>query len=132
MIWLERAEQWKDQPSSFIVGFQGRFDEDTRTLSLWLQMFGGPERGDVEVQLWEKKVGDALNEEDITGEDIYNKYKGKISKIVEGLPKDFPALVHYFQKKLTEQSGHPVYFDYQAGRWFANSSDLPEDQQPSE
>lgn len=124
MIWFDRAEYFEGQPKNFIVGLEGRFDEAKRKVSLHLMMFGG---NDVEFELWSKLNGSSLAHEEVTPDDIYNKYSGKVAKILEELPKKFGDLITLFEERLSAQSGHPVYFDHQSMQWFANASDLPED-----
>ena len=124
LVWFDRAENFSDQPENFIVGLEGRFDSTSRKVSLHLMMFGG---GDVEIELWSKSAGSSMQaEDDIDPNDIYGKYSGKVAASIEELPKSFPDLLALFQKKLTEQAGHPVYFDLTERKWFASASDLPE------
>jgi hypothetical protein len=116
MLWYEAAHHFHNQPKNCIVGVEGSFDQDSRTAYIKVKMFGA---GDVECTYWSKTMSAPLSHDDFTSEDIYNKFSGKIAQIINKIPEDFWIWLKDYRRRLSEQEGREIHFDYENFQWFS-------------
>ena len=121
-IWYEEALEFPNKPVFHIVGIEGRVEDNK--LGIYVLMFGG---GDVEAEYFSKIIDTKYG--DLNAEAIQEQFLGKIARIKQAIGSDWLIWLQDFQKRLRQQTGKKVYYDFQLNGWYAAPSEPSE--QPS-
>ncbi len=117
-IWFEEAIEFPDKPHYHIVGIEGRVENNK--LGVFVMMFGG---GDVEVEYYGKILDNKFD--DLNADTLQEQFMGKVVKVRQSMGNSWLNWLQDFQKRLRQQTGKKVYYDFQQQGWFETPSEPP-------
>ena len=115
-IWYEEALEFADKPHYHIVGIEGRVENNK--LGIFVMMFGG---GDVEVEYFSKIVD--VRQDELDAEILQEQFLGKVARIKQAIGSSWLTWMQDYQKRLRQQTGQKVYYDFQQRGWFSAPSE---------